>query len=484
MIVIKKYLEKINESDQILLYEVDKCLKGEALRSAYIMIWIACAESLKRRFKEAAQLHDSNAEDSWNKIKRAEEEERAVDKIVINQAESYGFIDKIEKKKLEHIYTMRCVYGHPYSNEPTEEEVLCALSEVVESVLSKPVLFRNVYVRNLIRNMIEVKSYIDDDESQIVKFAKDELKRIHPKEVRKLIEIYWKKLEKDALDKQFETQYKRGCIFTQYIITHVESDLFSEDEWHDNIVKYPKTMVGVLYTVSAFKIIGELAQNTHITQMISFLNEYPFICEYMNIMYDFLSSENKLKYEKWLMHAQWDKIKNIRFNIKAIYSRLIQMLKIGDFYIQNDATDYIKRYSNDILHLDNEQQIELGRHIRMAAENSANNPRNLIINLAQESKPEHSIGEYFVEGLWKGGFLNAEQEISIKFSLIEYVLLIYSKLPNETQDEIHNRLIEELQKGRKCYEGELDAFCIFTNIKSKYVDDIISIIRKRCNSEE
>lgn len=110
MIVIKKYLEKINESDQILLYEVDKCLKGEALRSAYIMIWIACAESLKRRFKEAAQLHDSNAEDSWNKIKRAEEEERAVDKIVINQAESYGFIDKIEKKKLEHIYTMRCVY--------------------------------------------------------------------------------------------------------------------------------------------------------------------------------------------------------------------------------------------------------------------------------------------------------------------------------------------------------------------------------------
>ena len=58
---IQPYIDRApTEEDRVLLTEVQASLRGGALRAAYIMTWIACAESLKRRFREA-QARDSRA---------------------------------------------------------------------------------------------------------------------------------------------------------------------------------------------------------------------------------------------------------------------------------------------------------------------------------------------------------------------------------------------------------------------------------------
>ncbi|MDD3949194.1 MAG: hypothetical protein PHT43_07000, partial [Anaerolineaceae bacterium] len=50
------YAKKIlSKEDHPLFDDAVEAGKAGALRAAYVMIWLACAESLKRRFREAQQ---------------------------------------------------------------------------------------------------------------------------------------------------------------------------------------------------------------------------------------------------------------------------------------------------------------------------------------------------------------------------------------------------------------------------------------------
>ena len=62
-----------------------------ALRAAYVMIWLACAESLKRRFREA-QKRDGAAGKIVGEIESKEREHKAVDKFLLTKAHEYGFV--------------------------------------------------------------------------------------------------------------------------------------------------------------------------------------------------------------------------------------------------------------------------------------------------------------------------------------------------------------------------------------------------------
>ena len=58
---LHKYaLQILAEQDRPLFDDAVKAAEVGALRASYMMIWLACAESLKRRFREA-QLRDHTA---------------------------------------------------------------------------------------------------------------------------------------------------------------------------------------------------------------------------------------------------------------------------------------------------------------------------------------------------------------------------------------------------------------------------------------
>ena len=82
----KDYLQKIpDKEDKILFEECLKIIKCKQYRAAYIIIWIACVESIIRRFKSIMQF-DNEAGKIYGKITKIEEGRQATDKNVITFA--------------------------------------------------------------------------------------------------------------------------------------------------------------------------------------------------------------------------------------------------------------------------------------------------------------------------------------------------------------------------------------------------------------
>ena len=109
--------------DNALFYEAVETGKVGALRASYIMIWLACAESLKRRFREA-QVRDSTAGRIVGEVDNLEQQQRAVDKFLLGRSHDYGFLSDSALTVLTHIYEMRCIYGHYPTKRPLQRKRL------------------------------------------------------------------------------------------------------------------------------------------------------------------------------------------------------------------------------------------------------------------------------------------------------------------------------------------------------------------------
>ena len=192
MVDLKKYIDQIIEmEDKPLIEEADKAAGCGALRAAYIIIWIACAESLKRRFREAGQ-RDGNAGKVSRLIRDMESRHDAIDRKLLDEAKKYGFITDPEYTELMHIYDMRCVYGHPYEQAPSEEQVIHALAIVVKNVLSKTILMREGFVSQLLDKMTKEIHYLDDQDTVISDFAREIMTKIDKSVFGYMLAKYWK----------------------------------------------------------------------------------------------------------------------------------------------------------------------------------------------------------------------------------------------------------------------------------------------------
>jgi hypothetical protein len=72
---------------------------------------------------------------------------------------------------LLNIYEMRCLYGHPYEEAPTDEQVTHAAAMVVEHVLAQPVRLRHGFGKPLLKSLLEEKNFLDDQASAVEAFA-------------------------------------------------------------------------------------------------------------------------------------------------------------------------------------------------------------------------------------------------------------------------------------------------------------------------
>ena len=193
MIDLSSYQKRvIADDDKPLFNEAVKSAQAGALRGAYILLWLSCLESLKRKFREAA-LRDSNAGKIVGNFETAEKNHKSIDRIIISDAQKYGFVSDYAYQKLEYIYDMRCIFGHPYEEAPSLEDVRHATCIVVEQVLSKPITLKEGYVTSLINKLME-RSYLDDHEPAVRKHAEDITPRIDKNVYTYLVNTYIKKL--------------------------------------------------------------------------------------------------------------------------------------------------------------------------------------------------------------------------------------------------------------------------------------------------
>jgi hypothetical protein len=464
---IGNYAEKINaEEDHQLFDEAVKAAKAGALRAAYVMIWLSCAESLKRRFREASK-RDNTAGKIVGEIETIEKGYKAVDKFVLEKAKEYGFIAEYEYTLLNQIYEKRCLYGHPYEQAPIPEQVTEAAATVVEYVLCKPVKLKHGFGQQLLKKLLEELNFLDDQESAVVEFAKDIIPRIDESIYCWLLDAYWENLEKISQDPLVSIFFRRGIWFSRALLREVGVDVFSHDDWHDRISTYPKTLIQLCTTADIFSEIGEPAQNSLVGSIIEESKTRASVLAYLERLNDgMLTKRQQERYIQRISGMGINDILAAGLRTKTCYDKLINALKRHNWYVQNPAIDLIiSNGPEQAAELDENQQVNLGRNILQAAEGSAT---SAITFLERLSKGSISWPFNLVRGMALESFTNEDNKIRFKLRHLQRILSAINNLPRRRRDQLMHEISLSVSNAIPKYFLEKEEFEQTINLLKDY----------------
>ncbi|MEW6064582.1 hypothetical protein P378_15520 [Desulforamulus profundi] len=469
MLDLTNYKNRILSDDDIPLFEdAVKAASNNALRAAYVMIWLACAESLKRRFREA-QKRDSTAGRIVGQIEQREVEHKSVDKFVLEQARVYGFLSDSAHTILTHVYDMRCLYGHPYEEAPSEEQVSHAAAVVVEYVLSQPVKLREGFGGQLLKNLLEDPNYLDDQRDTVEQFAKEILMKIDEKIYIWFLEKYWKGLEQIADDSTMKVFFFRGVWFTQAFLKQIGVDILSHDQWHGQVSKFPKTLIRVLSDSELYSKIGQRAQDYLLGNILDESDSRPSL---LRILEDLLISKVLTNRQKDRFQEKIESIKSTKLYASGVsmtrcVGRIIEDLKSHNWYTQNPAINFI--LSNDpeqVAKLFTDEQCVLGRNILQCAEGNASSAINML-EVISESDKKWPID--FVKGIVLECFTNEQNQIRFKKEHLSKTLDILAGLDTDVQKSIIDVVTNSIECGIPKYHWlDKDDFDSVIEIISNY----------------
>ncbi|RMH17673.1 MAG: hypothetical protein D6698_08045 [Gammaproteobacteria bacterium] len=431
--------------DRPLFDDAVAAAKAGALRAAYVMIWLACAESLKRRFREA-QKRDSAAGSIVGDIETKEREHRSVDKFVLDKAHEYGFLSDPGHTILNHVYEMRCLYGHPYEEAPSQEQVSHAAAVVVEHVLSKPVKLRHGFGKQLLKSLLENRNYLDDQQTAVTAFTKDIIPRLDESIHGWLLDKYWEELEELADDSSMAIFFRRGIWFCRTMLTEVGVDVFSHDEWHERAGRFPKTLMRVCGIADIFKEIGNRAQDALVGSILVESSTHASVLTYLERLNNdgALSVRQQERFTERISEMDSSELRSAALSTKTCYEKLIAAMKSYDWYVQNPAIELIVSNGPDqAAELTEQQQIELGRNILQSAEGASNMAARFLVRLSDEGS-RWPLG--IVRGIALETFTNEKQELRFKTKHLHRVLDALDRLPNTELEQVVAEVSESIVK--------------------------------------
>ena len=368
---LSEYKTKILSPEDYPLFEdAISAAKAGAFRAAYVMIWLSCAESLKRRFRES-QRRDTVAGKIVGSIEKKEREHKAVDKFLLAKAFEYGFINDSANTILNHVYEMRCLYGHPYEEAPSKEQVSHAACVVVEHILSKPVTLRHGFGQQLLKSLLEDRSYLDDQQSAVVAFSKDILPRIDENIYCWFLDKYLKELENIADDSSLDIFFRRGKWFCNTMLIEIGVGIYSDEDWHNRVGKFPKILMRVCSNSNVFREIGRRAQDSFVGLILSESKVHPSLLTLLECLMN-ENILNKRQSERFFKHIAELPINTLRsacLSTKTCYKKLIDAMKSHNWYVQSPAIELIVSNGHkQAQDLNVTQQITLGRNILQCAD--------------------------------------------------------------------------------------------------------------------
>ena len=442
-----KYVGLILSSEDRPLFE-DAVKAGQvgALRAAYLVIWLSCAESLKRRFREA-QTRDSAAGKIVGQIEGMEQSRRSVDTFLVDKARDYGFISDTEHAQLLQIYDNRCIYGHPYETAPSPEKVTDAAATVVDVVLSRPVKFRHGYAQRLVTDLLTDTNYLDDQMSPVTEFAKTILPNLDESVHGWLLDKYWNRLESMAGDASVALFFRRGTWFTRAIVRQVGVEVFNADEWHAKVLAYPRTTLHVCSVYAIFTGIGDLAQDSLVGSILSESKTTSRVLAYLEQLDNLgpLSDRHRERFVDRVSELSMREVAASGLHTKTCYDRLVKGMRSHNWYQQNPAINFVASNGPEqAAELAEDQLVNLGRNILQSAEgHSASAIEFLEDNLA--GGKEWPLG--IVRGVVLETFSNERNEVRLKVRCLDSVLRALNDCNCEQRNDVVGVVVKSIQRG-------------------------------------
>lgn len=453
---IGKYASKIlSDQDRPLFDDAVKAAKVGALRAAYVMIWLACAESLKRRFREA-QTRDHTAGKIVGEIDDMERQHKAVDRFLLDKALEYGFVSDSAHATLSQVYELRNIYGHPYQEAPSKEKVMDAAATVVQHVLSKTVRLRQGFGKQMLEALLADRNYLDDYEPTVMTFAKTIVQRLDESIHAWLLDEYWKELERMSDDSSMGVFVRRGMWFCRTLLLEVDVATFTHDDWHNRCTQFPKTMIGMCSNADIFEKIGERAQDSLVGLILEESETRASVLLNLEKLNDedALSCRQQERFIGAVSDFPTSTILASGLSTKTCYTRLIDALESHNWYTQNPAVDMIAMNGPDqAIKLTNEQQVNLGRNILQAAEGTAARAVEFLAKLASDTT-QWPVG--VVRGIALESFVNESDQVRIKARNLNYVLSMLAKLSSIQRDEIMGQIEASVNAGTVKYWSYTD----------------------------
>ena len=408
---LSKYLKDIiSEHDKTLFNEAAVSAVNGAPRGAYILLWLSAAESLKRKFKEAS-LRDAKAGQITGEIQTAEDNHKSVDLLILKRAKEYGFIDDTAFQKLEHIYNLRCLYGHPYETAPSAIELLSAAEVIVNEVLSKPTVLKKGYVNRLIEQLSTDINFLELSKEGVVTFAVEIADKIDPSVHAYLVERYFEKLEETFDDASLQDINNRGKWFLIGFIGKVGTSFYNSTQWHDFCSRFPKTAQAVLaYNKDTFTSIGTRARDYIISYLLTESDEKPSYLRKVEKMYD--NSLLKASQATRLKEVDITEALSAKLKVTTVFDTVIYAFKSHNWYKQNPAALLVKSTDRaNLLELSEENQIILGRNILQAAHGSSGETNGLLDSFVDD---QSNLSRHLIKGISFECFVNEKNEFRLK----------------------------------------------------------------------
>jgi len=407
------------------------------------MIWICCAESLKRRFRELAP-RDNAAAKVVGEIARKEMQQQSVDAYILDEAKRYGIVSDSEHARLRYIYEERCVFGHPYEQRPGEEALLAAAAEVVDIVLSRDTKLRHGFISQQVRLLIQDATYLDDLQATVEKYAADTVPRVEETLHQYFLEQLWKALEPIAGDRSVDAFFRRGIWFAASYLK--ASGLLTASTWEpvDDLTRWPQTLSRVLATPEIFRAIGSHASDMVVGVLVQAALTSPIQLSRLNTLAEkaLLSERQGERFRGAIAAMPPEAVAQSSVSPIHFIDRIIAELKTHTWPRQNPAIELIENMgAPGINRLNAEQQFRLGNNVLQAADGGSR-AAGMFLHRLTVADPVWPAA--FIEGIVAECFVNDDDEIRFKTRVFEHAIRSWRAVPDAERSETGERLVARI----------------------------------------
>lgn len=456
-------LESISDKeDKVLIKDAIELCKQNQCRAAFIIGWLACAESLRRRIKFLGKT-SNNAKKAFQRIESEEASKHSIDFLLIDESSKLEIITPIEKSKLEYFYNLRCIYCHPYEKAPSKLDCEHLIVSIIQIVLSKSTLLREDGISEVIKLVENEESFLSGSEDAIKSYVENFIPRIDPEKYEFLINKLIKSFEHVKKDNLFI--YKRIKAFTinTLFIIGVNSVFRNNSESEKKCLDNKNFSVEILSTPEIFKALNSRLEDIVFNILLEKEENEKLNCLYINKCLDETLTN--------LLKANLEKIEIshlIYYTPLLSCKLLIKHMNTGDFYKQNEVA-HVLLSSNNIDLFDNCDEAELfslGYMVSYSLRCNSFHMQRFVSN--QSVLDNYPIK--FIQGMICGVFFTAEDcksiYVSNKNNCLKLVIEYLKHLKTVKVDSLNSCidfLFDHLSKAEKVISLSADTLELINN---------------------
>lgn len=434
-----------NKEDKPLISDAIKLCENGFYRASYIMAWLSCAESLKRRFYELG-ARDSKAGHLFKEIEELERQHKSVDNDIIDGAFNCNLITDSEKEKLKHFFCMRSVYSHPYEEAPTKVDCEQIIENVIQIVLSRPVLLKEGGISFILDRLTKEESFLNNSSTEINTYSKELISIIDPKKYSYFFKKYLQFLNDTPKDQRKGILYNRGIMILSYMAFNIGiENIWSNEEFENILYTYRNASLNVFAELNIFLLLDKKFKNIIINRLFEDIPDNLSLIKYLDSFYikNILTEKQRRNFSFIVFDINWRYLPSIELSLKALYPRIISALKSHNWHMQNPACEYIIHFGSFDDTLNDEEYVELGRNILQSYVGGSSGAHSLLYRISTVGNTPISL----IQGIVEECFYDDNKKLRLKISNPQLIEQIIDKnLSFEEQENLFLEIATNIQQ--------------------------------------